>query len=221
MEYKELLNNFDELNNKIQEAYREMRKNSEGLIGEACRQFLTENPDIKRVHWTQYTPYFNDGEACEFGVNEICFLLKDDDDEDSFYESSYVYTAEDLKKAKEAVLEAIEYNKDPEKWREEYIKKYENKYGTTYSRHYRNSLKPYPNDVAEAERNVEKIEEFLKKYSSETIEKIQKDYASLISAMNKIPEEVMKSIFGDHVSVSISLDEDGKVEIVVDEHDHD
>ena len=27
--------------------------------------------DVKAVHWTQYTPYFNDGEACIFGTGEV------------------------------------------------------------------------------------------------------------------------------------------------------
>src|SRR5690348_1020347 len=28
---------------------------------------------VKAIAWSQYTPYFNDGEACEFGVGDIAF----------------------------------------------------------------------------------------------------------------------------------------------------
>lgn len=27
-------------------------------------------PKLEAVKWTQYTPYFNDGDTCEFGVND-------------------------------------------------------------------------------------------------------------------------------------------------------
>jgi hypothetical protein len=51
-------------------------------------------PNVKAVRWTQYTPYFNDGEPCEFSSNadypELCFsadpagdvVTKEDFDED-------------------------------------------------------------------------------------------------------------------------------------------
>ena len=33
------------------------------------KQFFEENPEVTFVGWNQYTPYFNDGEACVFGCN--------------------------------------------------------------------------------------------------------------------------------------------------------
>lgn len=45
-------------------------------------------PDLLGVRWTQYTPHFNDGDACEFGVHELCIKHKgvkgdcDEDDDD-------------------------------------------------------------------------------------------------------------------------------------------
>lgn len=34
--------------------------------------FFESHPEVERIVWTQYTPYFNDGEACYFSVNEMC-----------------------------------------------------------------------------------------------------------------------------------------------------
>lgn len=34
-------------------------------------------PDILRVEWVQYTPYFNDGDECHFGVHEVNIVLFD------------------------------------------------------------------------------------------------------------------------------------------------
>jgi hypothetical protein len=32
-------------------------------------ELFAEAPNLKSFGWTQYTPYFNDGDSCEFGVN--------------------------------------------------------------------------------------------------------------------------------------------------------
>ncbi|MGC9439277.1 hypothetical protein [Streptomyces sp. WG5] len=34
-------------------------------------QALLDDPTITRFGWTQYTPYFNDGDTCEFGVHGL------------------------------------------------------------------------------------------------------------------------------------------------------
>lgn len=42
------------------------------------KQFFEENPEIKGITWTQFTPYWNDGDTCEFRVNEASFVDSDD-----------------------------------------------------------------------------------------------------------------------------------------------
>lgn len=37
------------------------------------RSFFESTPEIKAIVWNQYTPYFADGDACEFSVNEVYF----------------------------------------------------------------------------------------------------------------------------------------------------
>ena len=41
-------------------------------FSEAFAQFFADNPRIDGITWHQYTPYFNDGDACTFGVGEVC-----------------------------------------------------------------------------------------------------------------------------------------------------
>lgn len=53
---------------------------------------------IKAIAWRQYTPYFNDGEPCEFGVGDISYtsnphvanawLREEDGDEDDRYDEN-------------------------------------------------------------------------------------------------------------------------------------
>lgn len=48
------------------------------------------DPDVKAIHWTQYTPYFNDGEPCVFNTGEITLTLHSQPDPDSgAYERGY------------------------------------------------------------------------------------------------------------------------------------
>lgn len=39
---------------------------------------VLEDPTMHSLGWTQYTPYFNDGDPCVFGVAEPWFLTVDD-----------------------------------------------------------------------------------------------------------------------------------------------
>ena len=40
-------------------------------LREEFKSFFEKFPEVESVRWSQYTPYFNDGEPCEFGVNEL------------------------------------------------------------------------------------------------------------------------------------------------------
>lgn len=50
-------------------------------------------PGVGKLAWKQYTPYFNDGDPCEFGVHGVAFQFldgflptpPDEDDLDNFY----------------------------------------------------------------------------------------------------------------------------------------
>ena len=44
------------------------------------KDFFAGVPDVTHVSWTQYTPYFMDGDACEFSVNDIYFNEVEDED---------------------------------------------------------------------------------------------------------------------------------------------
>lgn len=54
-------------------------------------------PGVEAVRWRQYTPYFNDGDACEFGMHGAEVKIEgaimkgdwDEDDNDRFWFSEY------------------------------------------------------------------------------------------------------------------------------------
>lgn len=43
-------------------------------------RFWEENPKVHAIVWTQYTPYFNDGETCYFRVGEMYPMTKENYD---------------------------------------------------------------------------------------------------------------------------------------------
>lgn len=53
---------------EIQSKYQtKMQEHLKGLT----KAFFKDNPQVTAFTWTQYTPYFNDGEECTFQRNEI------------------------------------------------------------------------------------------------------------------------------------------------------
>ena len=51
----------------------EFAKKAKAKLKEVLSDFWDKNPAINVIVWTQYAPYFNDGEVCIFSVNEPTF----------------------------------------------------------------------------------------------------------------------------------------------------
>lgn len=49
------------------------KKNAQAAMKKAFKEFFEKNPSITSIYWTQYTPHFNDGDDCEFGVHEMYY----------------------------------------------------------------------------------------------------------------------------------------------------
>ena len=64
---------FDKLLDEQEELRRKFQATAQELFKETTKEFFDSNPAITAVVWTQYTPYFNDGDTCEFGVNSPTF----------------------------------------------------------------------------------------------------------------------------------------------------
>lgn len=72
------MNAMEQLKN-ISEEYDRVKKEAmtkmKDAFTPAFQEFFEKYPQIQYVYWTQYTPYFNDGDPCEFGVNEKSISL--------------------------------------------------------------------------------------------------------------------------------------------------
>lgn len=58
---------------KLDELYSQYFTYGKQLINEHFSEFFKQNPGVTCVNWVQYTPTFNDGDACEFTVGELIF----------------------------------------------------------------------------------------------------------------------------------------------------
>lgn len=78
-------------------------------LNELFQDFFKTVPIIKAIGWTQYTPYFNDGDECVFNVNEPGFLSTYAGDIDD--EPDFLYGSGDIYISRKGV---VAYNDNPE-----------------------------------------------------------------------------------------------------------
>jgi hypothetical protein len=57
---------FDEMNAEMQALRENYQKRGQEIFKLAFKEFFDSNPEVYVVGWRQYTPYFNDGDTCEF-----------------------------------------------------------------------------------------------------------------------------------------------------------
>lgn len=71
---------FETLIENQKELKRVFSESATALFKETTKEFFELNPGVKAVLWRQYTPYFNDGDTCEFGVSCVTFTNAEGDD---------------------------------------------------------------------------------------------------------------------------------------------
>lgn len=83
----------------------------EALAG-IFKPLFDEHPTLTAIRWTQYTPFFNDGETCTFGVNDFYYKVgpatgdsDDEDDGDSGFQYYSPYST-DPDAVKQAAMKA-------------------------------------------------------------------------------------------------------------------
>jgi hypothetical protein len=73
------MSNLDDLVSNLKAVKEELKKNARGLFLDHIKELMVA--PVQAVRWTQYTPYFNDGEPCEFSVCEPYFQAEGVTDE--------------------------------------------------------------------------------------------------------------------------------------------
>lgn len=195
------------LKSRINALKEEMQENSKVLMKEAFREFLEKYDNVDNIFWTQYTPYFNDGEACEFSVNDVYLVLKGDEDACE-YEGSDLTDKDDIADLKKMIADIEEWEKDPmafaQKYQREYIIRYNrdpflsSRYSGTTEEQMR-KWKPFHRSKEEYVEQLTYAENLVKTYPN-----LKSDFKEVKSMIAGIDEDLMKAMFGDHVKVVVS-----------------
>ena len=207
------------LKSRINALKEEMQENSKVLMKEAFREFFEKYDVVDNIFWTQYTPYFNDGESCEFSVGDVCLVLKDDEDPCE-YEGSTLTDKEDIGKLKKTIAEIERWEKDPmaaaQKYQQERIAMYNRDpfEPSRYSGSTEEQMRKWTPHYGTKEQYVKQlvtVEEFGKLYPN-----LKSDFKEIQSMVSGIDEDLMKAMFGDHVKVVVSASG-----IEIEEYQHD
>lgn len=96
-----MTNTFDSIRARtaeLQAQIKALQSEAAEQVKPLLQQFLTDNPTVEAIRWRQYTPYFNDGDACVFGVHEPTFKFVGDDEggdyEDGFHDLPWSYESD-------------------------------------------------------------------------------------------------------------------------------
>lgn len=65
------MSKIKELQKKMKDLKSELKKEGKVALKAAFKELFEKHPVLLAVQWEQYTPYFNDGDSCTFGVNEM------------------------------------------------------------------------------------------------------------------------------------------------------
>lgn len=170
------------------EALEAVRKEFPDLFAELFEKSVL----INSVSWTQYTPYFMDGDECVFGINA------DELDVNGINQ----YEDEDADEPVLNWIDKIQYiNLTSEKELEDFLKFANTEEGKAYK--------------SSAERAV--VGSYGYKLNPHYNKKEVEILSEFSNIIHSIPEEFLRSLFGDHVRVTIHRD--GKVETDTYEHD--
>lgn len=220
---------FDDMKAKIDELNALMKDKSKVLMKEMFAAFFKKYENVvHNIFWTQYTPYFNDGEACEFSVHEAFLTLSsdhEDDDYDDDGEGSTIYSEKDLEREQKNLITMIEWEKDPIaaaiKHKIDYMTRYNRNPFSNQDYYNRGKTedelmrawKPvYSYNTSDDVRNeISKIENFLSENKD-----LDKDFNVVANMISSIDENLMRAMFGDHVKVVVTKDG-----IETEEYSHD
>lgn len=71
--FEQLQLRFDTLIAEQQALRVKFQTEAQEMFKESLINFFGMNPGVNALRWTQYTPYFNDGDACVFSVGDVYF----------------------------------------------------------------------------------------------------------------------------------------------------
>ncbi len=86
---------LDNLIAKKNDIMAEIRAKGAEALKETFKEFFDTHPDCAALRWSQYAPYFNDGEPCQFSVNDFRVKMtaspEDAGDDEDGFEDTWIW----------------------------------------------------------------------------------------------------------------------------------
>lgn len=200
----DLLATYNDLMLKISALRAEAKTAASTILHEYTKSYFEKYGHVvEQIYWTQFTPWFNDGETCEFSVNEPSIVLTTDPDEDKYSEGSMFHT--DIEGYEAGLALWAEFNANPEAFKDK--KEYEHP-GFFHRWNPRETYRPYY-------ESEEKLRAYIAEANSYP-EGLIVDTESLFAFIYSIDDKIMEELFGDHVLVRITANG-----IETEEYNHD
>lgn len=87
---------FEQLLKDQRDLQKKFQTEAQELFKEITKEFFDLSPTVKAVTWTQYTPFFNDGDECVFSVGDPSFTNAEGDDVENVTYGEYDGDNEDV-----------------------------------------------------------------------------------------------------------------------------
>lgn len=71
-----------EITSKLEELKRQYQEHSQSALKSVFHAFFEKHQDVKKIGWRQFTPWFNDGDTCEFNSYACYAWATNVEDED-------------------------------------------------------------------------------------------------------------------------------------------
>lgn len=97
MNKEELQEKFENFKKQVEELRLQLQDTGEQFLVEHFKETFTKHPNLKQVRWTQYTPYFNDGEECTFSSNHQWADIEGVDGELDYNSTEYKEIKENIR----------------------------------------------------------------------------------------------------------------------------
>lgn len=170
---KQIKTKLNEIQKQIEKLEKQAHKESSKLIAKGFKEIFKKHPELESFSWTQYTPYFNDGDECVFSAHTDYISINGSDHDESSYElRQFLDVLHNPKKEIARLQKRIEECK-------------KEKYSYSYLE---DEIKNIENGSIEETRNKLAILE---------------DISQILSS---IDNDCYRSIFGDHVRVTVTKD---------------
>lgn len=92
MKINEKIKELDETRKKISELKQELVDKSTEVFQEFQKDIFNKYPQLESFGWTQYTPYFNDGDTCIFSPHTNYLKINDEWVDDSAWVGENITT---------------------------------------------------------------------------------------------------------------------------------